>query len=148
MMKGERTKTLVKSHCWKVLKVEDLRRLYGIKYLIANRLYALSLGVYSSFYTELYVVAMILEVVVSKSWSLIWLERDSLGIVVCFQCSNYRNPNDLYVRWLNYPRHFRLVSFKCSHIYREANIGSASCNHTRWDSPLVIYKGFHEDYSG
>ena len=117
MMKGERTKTLVKSHCCKVLQVEDIHRLYGIKYLIANRLYALSigamsLGVYSSFYSELYVVAMILEVVMSKGWSLIWLECDSLDTVVYFGRSIYLTSNDLYVRWLNYTCRFGLVSFK------------------------------------
>lgn len=82
--KGE-TKTLVKSHCWKALKIEDIYRLYGIKYLIANRLDALSievnsvfflrggsyfpmpLVVYSLFFTELYAIVMILEVITSKS---------------------------------------------------------------------------------
>ena len=50
MTKKGKTKTLVKSHCCRALKIEEIYRLYGIKYLIASRLDALSIEVNSSFF--------------------------------------------------------------------------------------------------
>lgn len=101
MMKGERTKTLVKSHCCKVLKVEDIRRctvsnilsltaacmhcqLELIIIIFFFGLFCYAFRIFSSFYTELCAVSMILEAVMSclRVGLLFDLKRHSLAIIV------------------------------------------------------------------
>jgi hypothetical protein len=72
-----------------------------------------------AFYAEIIYMMMAIEIVNLKCWPLLWVETDSIIVILAFKNATMV-PWQLCNRWLNCVELIKM-SFIISHIYRESN---------------------------
>ncbi|KAK2443569.1 hypothetical protein QL285_014658 [Trifolium repens] len=118
--------------------------------------YALNIGVSTSLKAELIGAMIAIETATNKGWSNLWLESDSMLVVLAFSSARIV-PWSLRNRWDNCLLLISNMNFYVSHIYREgnhcadklANLGLTLPNFTWWDHiPPVLLDDFGRNRLG
>jgi len=82
--------------------------------------FAQNLSTDSTFIAEIFGAILAIEIAQSKNWKNIWLETDSLLLVLAFK-NPLSIPWALRNRWLNCMEITKTMNFMVSHIHREGN---------------------------
>jgi ribonuclease HI len=118
--------------------------------------YALNIGVSTSLKAELIGAMIAIETATNKGWSNMWLESDSMLVVLAFSSARIV-PWSLRNRWDNCLLLISNMNFYVSHIYREgnhcadklANLGLSLPTFTWWDHiPHVLLDDFGRNRLG
>jgi len=83
--------------------------------------FAQNLSTESAFIAEIYGAILAIEITHSKNWNHIWLETDSMLLMLAFK-NNHMVPWSIRNRWSNCMKVTRNMNFLVSHIYREDNV--------------------------
>lgn len=79
--------------------------------------FAMSLGLHSSFYAEIFGVIVAIEEAANRGWQYVWLESDSIVALSCLQNPRFTPPWCIRNRWINFCSLIKNMVFRCSHIF-------------------------------
>lgn len=119
--------------------------------------FGLALGHQSTFFLEIMVVILAVELAFARGWCNLWLESDSLLVIHLLLKDSLCPPWKLLNHWRNCKLLISKMNFRCSHCFRETNRVAnvlanlaLSCNALHWWSnyPFSIGHLLSHDTNG